>query len=62
MPRYFLEVLGGTAKVKDLVRLSPPNHGTTLFELLKLAAEIGGTAFSTPAASHAHNRPLNHRP
>jgi triacylglycerol lipase len=27
--RYYVKLLGGAAKVKDLVALSPPNHGTT---------------------------------
>ncbi len=29
MPRYYVKFLGGTAKVDDLVGLSPSNHGTT---------------------------------
>jgi triacylglycerol esterase/lipase EstA (alpha/beta hydrolase family) len=46
MPRYYLDFLGGTAKVNVLVGLSPSNHGTTLFGLLTLGAQIpGGTAF-----------------
>ncbi|MDQ6840165.1 MAG: alpha/beta fold hydrolase [Actinomycetota bacterium] len=45
MPRYYLNFLGGTSKVNDLVGLSPSNHGTTLFGLLTLAARTpGGTA------------------
>ncbi len=30
MPRYYLEFLGGTRYVDDLIGLSPSNHGTTL--------------------------------
>jgi triacylglycerol esterase/lipase EstA (alpha/beta hydrolase family) len=30
MPRYYLKQLGGAAKVRNLVGLSPSNHGTTL--------------------------------
>jgi triacylglycerol esterase/lipase EstA (alpha/beta hydrolase family) len=29
MPRYYMKFLGGSAKVNDLVGLSPSNHGTT---------------------------------
>ncbi|MCW3013860.1 MAG: lipase [Solirubrobacterales bacterium] len=29
MPRYYIERLGGAAKVSDLIGLSPSNHGTT---------------------------------
>lgn len=44
MPRYYIDFLGGASKVNDLVGLSPSNHGTTLFGLLTLAAELpGGT-------------------
>jgi triacylglycerol lipase len=28
MPRYYIEFLGGAAKVKNLVALAPSNHGT----------------------------------
>jgi triacylglycerol esterase/lipase EstA (alpha/beta hydrolase family) len=37
MPRYYLEYLGGAAKVKALVGLSPSNHGTTLDGLFVLS-------------------------
>jgi triacylglycerol lipase len=29
MPRYYIKFLGGSAYVKDLIGLSPSNHGTT---------------------------------
>ncbi|MDQ2726420.1 MAG: lipase family protein [Actinomycetota bacterium] len=45
MPRYYIDFLGGANKVRDLVGLSPSNHGTTVFGLLTLVAELpGGTA------------------
>ncbi|GGS81777.1 esterase/lipase family protein [Streptomyces cinerochromogenes] len=37
MPRYYLDRLGGAAKVDKLVALTPPNHGTT-FQGLGLMA------------------------
>lgn len=37
MPRYYLKFLGGAAKVKALVGLSPSNHGTTLNGLFVLS-------------------------
>jgi triacylglycerol esterase/lipase EstA (alpha/beta hydrolase family) len=37
MPRYYLKVLGGAAKVRALVGLSPSNHGTTLDGLFVLS-------------------------
>jgi len=37
MPRYYLKYLGGAAKVRALVGLSPSNHGTTLDGLFVLA-------------------------
>jgi triacylglycerol esterase/lipase EstA (alpha/beta hydrolase family) len=39
MPRYYLKVLGGAARVHTLVGLAPSNHGTTasgFFPLLRL--------------------------
>src|SRR3954451_20304075 len=38
MPRYYLKNLGGAAKVRALVGLSPSNHGTTLDGLFTLAS------------------------
>lgn len=46
MPRYFIQKLGGEAKVRNLVGLAPSNHGTDfwgLFDLLR--AFPGGTDF-----------------
>jgi triacylglycerol esterase/lipase EstA (alpha/beta hydrolase family) len=37
MPRYYLKYLGGGAKVRALVGLSPSNHGTTLNGLFVLS-------------------------
>jgi len=37
MPRYYLKHLGGAAKVRALVGLSPSNHGTTLDGLFILS-------------------------
>lgn len=37
MPRYYLKYLGGAAKVRALVGLSPSNHGTTLNGLFILS-------------------------
>ncbi len=37
MPRYYLKYLGGAAKVRALVGLSPSNHGTTLNGLFVLS-------------------------
>ncbi len=44
MPRYYLDFLGGTGKVKALVGLAPNNHGTTLDGLTTLADYFPGTA------------------
>ncbi len=40
MPRYYINRLGGAAKVDKLVGLSPSNHGTTLGGLTELAARL----------------------
>jgi triacylglycerol esterase/lipase EstA (alpha/beta hydrolase family) len=46
MPRYYLDFLGGAAKVDALVGLSPSNHGTTLDGLFGLLAAFpGGSSF-----------------
>jgi triacylglycerol esterase/lipase EstA (alpha/beta hydrolase family) len=42
MPRYYLEFLGGAARVHRLVGLAPSNHGTTLDGLQNLAAALSG--------------------
>ncbi len=41
MPRYYLNFLGGAAKVRTLVGLSPSNGGTTLDGLATLAQQLG---------------------
>ena len=41
MPRYYIDNLGGAAKVNDLVALAPSNYGTTLDGLTKLASLLG---------------------
>jgi triacylglycerol esterase/lipase EstA (alpha/beta hydrolase family) len=46
MPRYYLEFLGGTRYVHDLVGLAPSNHGTTL-----IAAGPVGEYADCPACS-----------
>ncbi|MEU6665940.1 alpha/beta fold hydrolase [Streptomyces sp. NPDC046727] len=42
MPRYYIDRLGGAAKVARLVALTPPNHGTTFQGLGLLARAIPG--------------------
>jgi len=44
MPRYYLEHLGGAAKVHTLIGLSPSNHGTTLNGLFALAEFFPGAS------------------
>ena len=41
MPRYYINVLGGTAKVATFVALAPSNYGTTLDGLTVLGTDIG---------------------
>jgi triacylglycerol esterase/lipase EstA (alpha/beta hydrolase family) len=41
MPRYYIDDLGGAAKVNDLVALAPSNYGTTLDGLTKLVTLLG---------------------
>jgi len=41
MPRYYLNFLGGAAKVNDFVALAPSNYGTTLDGFTKLASLLG---------------------
>jgi triacylglycerol esterase/lipase EstA (alpha/beta hydrolase family) len=42
MPRWYLRLLGGAAKVHALVGLAPSNHGTTLDGLFTLAGYFPG--------------------
>ena len=44
MPRYYIDFLGGAAKVNDLVALAPSNYGTTLGGLTELASLLGVTS------------------
>jgi triacylglycerol esterase/lipase EstA (alpha/beta hydrolase family) len=41
MPRYYLDFLGGAAKVHTLVGLAPSSHGTTLDGLVTLGQDFG---------------------
>ncbi len=41
MPRYYINVLGGAAKVATFVALAPSNYGTTLDGLTVLGTDIG---------------------
>jgi triacylglycerol esterase/lipase EstA (alpha/beta hydrolase family) len=41
MPRYYINFLGGAAKVDKLVGLAPSNYGTTLDGLTTLGQELG---------------------
>ena len=41
MPRYYINFLGGAAKVSDFVALAPSNYGSTLDGLTKLASLLG---------------------
>src|SRR5262249_16951969 len=50
MPRYYLKFLGGAAKVTNLVRLAPSNHGTTLDGLVTLAGLFGRTGITNTAS------------
>jgi triacylglycerol esterase/lipase EstA (alpha/beta hydrolase family) len=43
MPRYYMKVLGGAAKVHTLVGLAPSNHGTTLNGLFTVAGHFPGS-------------------
>lgn len=44
MPRYYINFLGGAAKVDKLVALAPSNYGTTLDGLTTLASLLGASA------------------
>jgi pimeloyl-ACP methyl ester carboxylesterase len=41
MPRYYLNFLGGAAKVSDFVAFAPSNYGTTLDGITELATLLG---------------------
>jgi pimeloyl-ACP methyl ester carboxylesterase len=40
MPNYYIKLLGGAAKVNELIGLAPSNHGTTLSGLTNLLEEF----------------------
>jgi len=44
MPRYYINFLGGAAKVSDFVAFAPSNYGTTLDGLTKLAGLLGASS------------------
>jgi triacylglycerol esterase/lipase EstA (alpha/beta hydrolase family) len=47
MPRYYLNSLGGAAKVNMLVGFAPSNYGTTLDGLTSLLADLGVLGLDT---------------
>jgi triacylglycerol esterase/lipase EstA (alpha/beta hydrolase family) len=56
MPRYYLQNLGGAAKVRQLVGLAPSNYGTSFFGLLTLittAEQLTGVSVLTPGGAPA---------
>jgi hypothetical protein len=44
MPHYYIDFLGGAAKIHDFVALAPSNHGTTLDGLVQLQDYIPGVS------------------
>jgi triacylglycerol esterase/lipase EstA (alpha/beta hydrolase family) len=48
MPRYYLKMLGGAAKVRSLVGLAPVNHGTNVDRLVSLVNKLGVDATALP--------------
>jgi pimeloyl-ACP methyl ester carboxylesterase len=44
MPRYYIDSLGGAAKVDKLVALAPSNYGTTLDGITELASLLGASS------------------
>ena len=50
MPRYYIRFLGGAAKVRDLIGLSPSNHGTQN-PLVLVGAQLGCTACAEQEAT-----------
>jgi len=40
MPNYYLKFLGGAAKVRTMIGLSPSNHGTTVDGIVTLGANL----------------------
>ena len=46
MPNYYIKRLGGAAKVRTLVGISPSNHGTTLSGIVTLGADLNILGFA----------------
>src|SRR6201999_262109 len=44
MPRYYINFLGGAAKVHTFVALAPSNYGTTLDGITTLAGYLGAAS------------------
>lgn len=53
MPRYYINDLGGAAKVNMLVALAPSNYGTTVDGLTTLVADLGLLGVATGLLSIA---------
>jgi triacylglycerol esterase/lipase EstA (alpha/beta hydrolase family) len=53
MPRYYINFLGGAAKVDKLVALAPSNFGTTLDGLVTLGEDLGLSSTVNGALSSA---------
>jgi triacylglycerol esterase/lipase EstA (alpha/beta hydrolase family) len=51
MPRYYINDLGGAAKVNMLVGLAPSNYGTTLDGLVTLTSDFGTLGIATALLS-----------
>jgi pimeloyl-ACP methyl ester carboxylesterase len=51
MPRYYINDLGGAAKVNMLVGLAPSNYGTTLDGLITLTSDFGTLGIATALLS-----------
>jgi triacylglycerol esterase/lipase EstA (alpha/beta hydrolase family) len=51
MPRYYINDLGGAAKVNMLVGLAPSNYGTTLDGLVTLISDFGTLGIATALLS-----------
>jgi len=51
MPRYYINDLGGAAKVNILVGLAPSNYGTTLDGLVTLISDFGTLGIATALLS-----------
>jgi triacylglycerol esterase/lipase EstA (alpha/beta hydrolase family) len=63
MPRYYLQNLGGAAKVHQLVGLAPSNYGTSFFGLLTLitmAEQLTGVPVLSPGGAPAFEQQEAH--